>query len=96
MAGDLNGRQIAARVGASLLANWCFCFGFVMAGTVLLSRTGLDFGDARTAALLLAFPIYLIAFLWAFVAASVTRVWAALIGSGALLTGLGWLMRQSA
>ncbi|QPF73252.1 iron uptake protein [Roseateles sp. DAIF2] len=88
--------QIVSRVAASLLGGWAFVWGFVTLGVALLLTAGMPFGDARTLVYLLAFLVFLVAFLWAFAAASLARVWAVLAGGGVLMTGLAWLLSQPA
>jgi hypothetical protein len=83
---------IASRVAASLLGGWLFVWGFVTLGISLLLAAGMPYGDASTLGYLLAFLVYLVAFLWSFAATSVARVWAVLAGGGGLMTGLAWLL----
>jgi hypothetical protein len=42
---------------------------------------GVDFHEAETGVLMLAFLVFLYMFLWAFVAKSLVRVWAVLAGA---------------
>ena len=86
-------RQVVLRVGAALLGGYAFTWGFaaaVMAGGVAL---GADFHTAETAANLLAFLVLLAAFLWACAVRSLARAWLVLVGGGAALAGLAWMLQ---
>lgn len=86
---------IAFRVAASLLGGYAFVWGF----TTLLIAAGLsrgvDYDEARQLAYLLAFLVFLVAFLWAFASASLLRVWLVLGGGGAVMTTVAWLLTRS-
>jgi hypothetical protein len=88
--------QIVARVAVGLLGGWLFVWGFVALGITLMSAAGMGFGDAQTLAFLLAFLIYLVALLWGFATASLARAACVLIGGGALMSGLAWLLSRQA
>ncbi|HEU4460766.1 MAG TPA: iron uptake protein [Methylibium sp.] len=90
-----NRLQIASRVGASLLGGWAFVWGFTTLAITGLVKFGQTYKEASTAAMLLAFVVFLVAFCWAFAAASVARVWAVLAGGAALMTGAAWLLQRS-
>jgi hypothetical protein len=55
-----------------------------------------SYGEAQTTAYLLAFLLFLGAFLWAFSARRVLLVWCVLGGGGALMTALAWAMTRGA
>jgi len=74
---------ILHRLVAALLGGYAFSWGFTALGVSGLVALGVDFHEAETALLLLAFLVFLSLFLWAFAAASITRIWAVL-GGGAL------------
>ncbi len=80
--------HVASRVLASLVAGYTFCWGFVTLGIVLLLLRGVPYGEAQTALYLLAFIVFLIAFLWSFAARSLVRVWAVLAGGGITMTAI--------
>lgn len=88
--------HIAARVAASLLGSWVFVWGLLSLGVLLLMAAGLPYGDAQTLGYLLAFLVFLGSFLWAFAARSLMRVWALLLGGGALMSGLAWALSRQA
>lgn len=87
--------HITGRVATGLIGSWLFTWGFVVLGVVLLTAAGMGYGDAQTLMFLLAFIVYLVAMLWSFAAASLARVALLLFGSGALMTGLAWLMSST-
>ena len=84
--------QIVSRVASGLLGGYAFVWGLVTLGIALLVWAGVPFDEARTGLYLVAFLVFLVAFCWAFAAASVLRVWGVLAGGGALMTGLAWLL----
>jgi len=71
------------RLVVALLGSYAFTWGLVTLGIALLVALGVDFHEAETALLLLAFLTFLPLFLWAFATPSLTRIWA-LLGGGAL------------
>lgn len=71
------------RLVAALLGGYAFTWGFTTLGVAALVALGVDFHEAETALLLLAFLVFLSLFLWAFAATQLSRVWAVL-GGGAL------------
>ena len=89
---SLSATHVIARVAASLLGGYGFVWGFVTLGIALLMRAGQPYDEARTALYLLAFILFVVAFCWAFAAASLLRVWAVLAGGGLLMTSLAWLL----
>ena len=72
------------RLAAALFGGYAFTWGFTTLGVTGLVALGIDFHEAETALLLLAFLVFLPLFLWAFAAPSLARVWA-LLGGGAVL-----------
>jgi len=94
-AAELTPFRIVSRLVAALLGGWCFVWGFVslvITGTVAL---GGDYAEARTAAMLLAFLVFLVAVCGAFAAASVARVWLVLVGGAALMTSAAWALQRA-
>lgn len=86
---------IASRVAASLLGGYAFTWGFTALGVAGLVALGVDFHEAETGGLLLAFLVLLGVLLWAFAASRVARVWAVLAGGGALMTALAWALQRA-
>jgi len=80
------------RLVAALLGGYAFTWGFTALGVAALVALGVDFHEAETALLLLAFLVFLVLFLWAFAATQLTRVWAVLGGGALCMTAaaLGW------
>lgn len=85
--------RILLRIAAALLGGYAFTWGFTAFGMVGLVALGVDFGEAETGILLLSFLVFLTLFLWAFAAASLTRVWVVL-SSGAVLMTIASLALQ--
>lgn len=84
---------IAQRVAASLLGGYAFTWGFSALGVASLVAMGVDFHDAEHGVLILAWLVFLTAFLWAFAASSAGRVWVVLAGGAALMTGGAWVVQ---
>lgn len=91
----LTTRHVVSRVAASLLGGYAFVWGFTSLGIALGVAAGTDYHEAETLMYLLAFLVFLVAFCWSFVAASLPRVWAVLAGGGALMTSVAWLVTRS-
>lgn len=96
-ASDSQGRVLTllSRIAAALLGGYAFVWGMSTFGIAGLVALGVDYGEARMLFMLLAFPVYLGVFLWAFAAASGVRVWMVLAGGGALMTGVAWSIQQT-
>ncbi|CAM4286754.1 Iron uptake protein [Comamonas aquatilis] len=76
---------IALRIGAAIFAGYGFTWGFIALTTAVLFALGMAFHDAEHLSAILGLLIYLCAFLWAFAVRSLGRVWAVLVGSGAVM-----------
>jgi hypothetical protein len=87
--------RVASRVAAALLGGWAFTWGVVTLGITGLVALGQPYDEARTALMLLAFLVFLAAFLWSFAAPRLGRVWAVLGGGAALMTGAAWLLQRA-
>ncbi|WP_232540106.1 iron uptake protein [Azohydromonas aeria] len=88
------GLRLASRVAAGLLGGYAFCWSFTALGITALVALGVDFHEAETALLLLAFVLFLLLFLWAFSARSVARAWT-LLGAGAvLMSAAAWGLQR--
>jgi len=83
------------RILCSLLGGYAFTWGFSSLGIAGLAALGVDFHEAETGVLMLAFLVFLSVFLWAFAGHSVARVWAVLAGGGAVMTLSAWLIQQN-
>jgi hypothetical protein len=88
--------HIVNRVAAALLGGYAFVWGFTTLGIALGLAAGMEYGEAQALLYLLAFLVFLGVFCWAFVAASLARVWACLAGGGGVMTALAWLLTRSA
>jgi hypothetical protein len=95
MAAMPNALAIASRIAASLLGGYAFVWGFVSLGVVLLVAAGVRYGEAQTTLFLLAFLLFVGLFCWAYVEASVWRVWAVLAGGGAAMTVAAWSIARA-
>lgn len=91
----LSRTHVASRVAASLLGGWAFVGGFISLGIALGVAAGAAYEEAQKLMYLLAFLVFLVAFCWAFVDASLRRVWAVLAGGGAVMMGAAWLLSRS-
>ena len=91
----LTAAHVISRVLASLVGGWFFVWGLTVAGIAVGVLAGVDYHQMEALMYLLAFPVFLALFCWAYAAASITRVWLVLAGGGALMTGLAWLLVPS-
>lgn len=87
--------RVLSRIAASLLGGYMFVWAFTVLVIALGLTAGVDYDEAQTLAYLLAFLVFLGAFLWAYAASSLMRVWLVLAGGGALMTGAAWLLMRS-
>ena len=87
--------NILSRIGAGVLGGYAFTWGFIalLVGVGFAAR--MDFHDAEALGYILGFIVFLAAFLWAFCAANVGRVWLVLAGGGAVMSGAAWGVQQA-
>lgn len=92
--GSVRRLTTASRIVAAVLGGYAFTWGFTAFGIAALVALGMDFHEAEMALMLLALVVYLPLFLWAFVAASLSRVWAVLGGGAVLSTAAAWGLQR--
>lgn len=82
------------RVALTLLGSYAFTWAVTAFGMAGLSALGVDFHEAETAMLILAFVVILPVFLWAFSARNLQLVWLFFgAGTSVLLAG-AWGIQQ--
>ena len=87
-------RMIVLHAAVALLGSYVFTWGFVALMMAGLPAMGVDFHETETAAMLLAFPVFLVLFLWTF-ATGRTACNAIGLGGGALcMTAMAWGLQQ--
>lgn len=87
--------QVVSRIAAGVLGGYAFTWGFIALCVGLLFAARMEFHDAEALGYIVGFAIFLAAFLWAFSAASVQRVWLVLAGGGALMAGAASLVQRA-
>lgn len=96
MASHITTGQVVSRIAAGVFGGYAFIWGFTTLTIALALAARLSYGEAQTTAYLLAFLLFLGAFLWAFTAKRLALVWAVLGGGGALMTAIAWAMTRGA
>ncbi len=86
--------SVPHRFAVALLGGYAFSWGVTSLGVVGMVALGGDFHEAEIAMLLLAFLVFLSAFLWAFATVSLARVWAVLGGGAALMIAAAWGLQR--
>jgi hypothetical protein len=86
--------RTVSRIAAALVGGWAFTWGFVSLAITGLVALGQPYNEAHTAAMLLAFIVFLVALCWVFAAVSLARVWVVLAGGAALMTSAAWLLQR--
>ncbi|NWF46856.1 iron uptake protein [Hydrogenophaga sp. D2P1] len=86
---------ITARVAAGVFGGYAFTWGFAAAGVAALVGLGVEYHDAETGVLMLAFLLFLGLFLWSFTATSLLHVWTVLAGGAALLFTAAWAIQRA-
>lgn len=86
--------HVIGRIAASLLGGYAFTWGVTTLGITGLVALGVDYHEAHTVLMLLAFLVFLVAFVWAFAARSLARVWLVLGLGGLCMTEAAWLLQQ--
>jgi hypothetical protein len=69
--------------------------GVSVFGIAALVALGVDFHEAETGVLIIAFLVFLGMFLWAFAASSLLRVWAVMAGGGIVMTVMAWALQRA-
>ena len=87
--------HIVSRIAAGVLGGYAFTWGFIALGIGLLFAAQMEFHDAEALGYIVGFIVFLVAFLWAFSAASLRRVWLVLAGGGALMAAAASLVQQA-
>jgi len=75
-----------SRIAAAVLGGYIFVWGAVALCIAGLAAAGMDYDQAWMLAMLLAFLVYLVVFLWAFAARRLGLVWLVLLGGGVAMT----------
>jgi len=86
---------LSSRIGSALLGGYIFVWGFSSLIVALNLFLGGDYDEGLTLAYMLAFLVFIVAFLWAFAATSLTRVWLILAGGGTAMTVAAWMLTQT-
>lgn len=77
--------HVVLRVAAALAGGYGFTWGFAALAIAALFAAGTSLEDAQSLAAMSGFLIFTAAFLWAFAAGSLARVWLVLAGGGAVM-----------
>jgi hypothetical protein len=88
--------NVVSRIAAAVLGGYAFVWGFTTLLIALALVLRLPYGDAQTTAYLLAFLVFLGAFLWAFSVRRVLLAWLVLGGEGVAMTTLAWMLTRAA
>lgn len=94
-AATLKSSEIFSRIAASLLGGYIFVWGFIALGISIGLCLGVAYSEVQMLMLLLAFFVFLGAFLWSFVTKGLWRLWLVLAGGGVLMTGAAWLITKT-
>ena len=86
--------HIAWRTAVALLGGYVFTWGIVAAGVTVLFGAGMEFHDAEHLSYIVGILVFLGAFLAGFAARDLCRTAVTLVGGGALLTVMAWLLQQ--
>lgn len=78
---------------AALLGSYLLAWGVTTLGISALVASGVSFHSAETGLLLLAFPVCLAGFLWAFASRHRYRLSLMLAAAGSLMTAAGWQLQ---
>ncbi|WP_338761904.1 iron uptake protein [Massilia sp. METH4] len=86
--------HIVHRTAAAVLGGYAFSWGVIAFGTAALFAAGMEFHDAEHLSYLVGLLVFLVAFLLAFAARSLGRVWLVMLGGGAVLAAAASLLQQ--
>jgi len=74
--------------------SYAFTWGFIALGVTGLVSLGVDFHEAETAMMLLAFLVFPSLFLWAFASPRPGRAMALLFGGAAFMVSAAWAIQR--
>lgn len=77
---------VLSRIAAAVFGGYFFAFGFTALVVAVNLAAGGKYSEGLLLAYLLAFAVYLAAFLWAFAARRLALAWLVLAGGGAAMT----------
>jgi len=86
---------LVSRIAAAILGGYACCWGFVALGLSGMYAAGMAFHDAEHLSGILGVLLFLVVFCWTFSVRRIGLAWAALLGSGALMTGLAALVQRA-
>ena len=78
-----------------MLGGYAFTWGFIALAIGLLFAARMEFHDAEALGYIVGFIVFLVAFLWAFSAANIKRVWLVLAGGGLSMTAAASLVQRA-
>jgi hypothetical protein len=90
----LNTAAVLPRIGAAVVGGYALAWGFITLTIASLVAAGVDYDDAWMLAMMVAFLLYLGAFLWSFTTRSAWLAWVVLLGAGGLMTGTAHLLAR--
>jgi len=82
------------RIAAAVFGGYAFTWGFTTLAIAGMVAAGVEFHEAETGVLIIAFLVFLGTFLWSFAARSVTRVWLVLAGGAGIMIGAGLALQH--
>ncbi len=77
--------HVVSRTAAAVLGGYAFTWGVIAFATAGLFAAGMEFHDAEHLSYIIGLLVFLAAFLLAFAARSLPKVWLVLAGGGAVL-----------
>jgi hypothetical protein len=86
---------VASRIAAGLAGGYAFTWGFMALVVAALFVAGMELHDAESLSAILGFILFLCAFLWAFAARSLRRVWAVLAGGAVLMASAASFIQRA-
>jgi glucan phosphoethanolaminetransferase (alkaline phosphatase superfamily) len=78
--------HVVSRTAAAMLGGYAFTWGVIAFATAAMFAAGMEFHDAEHLAAIIGLLVFVVAFLMAFAARSLPKVWLVLAGGGAVLS----------
>lgn len=78
----------------SLIGAYAFTWGLSAASIAAQVALGVDFHEAETRILLLAFLVFIAVFMWAFACHSLARVWCVLVGGALGFSAIAYALQH--
>ena len=95
MARSVPPARAVQHITSAIAGGYAFTWGFMALSLASLFAAGMSYNDAQFLSALLGMLVFAGAFLWAFIARSLVRIWAVLLLGAAAMTAAASLLQRT-